>query len=74
VRVSTLAKDWLQLPLPSGSLTTRVWIGRFLIVGLLTIIVTGHGCHGDEIDHEPMLMPPRSEEGMPLGPTALLPL
>jgi len=33
-----------------------------LLVGILLIPLVGHGCHGDDIDHEPILVP-RSEEG-----------
>ncbi len=32
----------------------------FLAVALLTVPVFAHGCHGDDVDHEPLLLPLRS--------------
>ena len=34
-----------------------VWL--FVAVALLTVPVFAHGCHGDDVDHEPLLIPTR---------------
>ncbi len=43
--------------LPVG-LSPLTW--AFLAVALLTVPVFAHGCHGDDVDHEPLLLPLRS--------------
>jgi hypothetical protein len=32
---------------------------RLCLVALLTLPLFAHGCHGDDIDHEPLLIPTR---------------
>ena len=34
-----------------------VWL--FVAVALLTMPLFAHGCHGDDVDHEPLLIPTR---------------
>lgn len=34
-----------------------VWL--FVAVALLTMPLLAHGCHGDDVDHEPLLIPTR---------------
>jgi hypothetical protein len=29
------------------------WLFAALIIGITTVILVGHGCHGDDVDHEP---------------------
>jgi hypothetical protein len=31
----------------------------FIAVALLTMPLFAHGCHGDDVDHEPLLIPTR---------------
>ncbi|MGL4423879.1 MAG: hypothetical protein ACRCZF_24705 [Gemmataceae bacterium] len=39
-------------------------IGPILIV-FLTLIIFAHGCHGEDVDHEPTIVPPVSEGHVP---------
>jgi hypothetical protein len=39
----------------------RRWFGWFAIAAI-TLVVVGHGCHGDEVDHEPTVFPLTSED------------
>ena len=34
-----------------------VWV--FVAIGLLAMPLFAHGCHGDDVDHEPLLIPTR---------------
>jgi len=38
----------------------RNW--RAGVFGVLLLVVVGHGCHGDDVDHEPGLVLPVAEE------------
>jgi hypothetical protein len=38
-------------------LSPLVWL--FLAVALLALPIFAHGCHGDDVDHEPLLIPSR---------------
>lgn len=43
--------------------TNRRWrlsaVGLFVVFALLLIPLWAHGCHGDDVDHEPLLLPIR---------------
>ena len=39
----------------AGSLSRAAWL--FVALGLLLAPVFAHGCHGDDVDHEPLLIP-----------------
>ncbi|QJW97858.1 hypothetical protein [Frigoriglobus tundricola] len=40
-----------------GRVAALVWL--FIAVALLTLPLFAHGCHGDDVDHEPLLVPVR---------------
>lgn len=44
-------------------LTALVWL--FIAVALLALPLFAHGCHGDDVDHEPLLIPVRSNSESP---------
>ncbi len=37
----------------------RGWVLWLLAIALLTLPLFAHGCHGDDIDHEPLVFPHR---------------
>lgn len=47
-------RDWLQRrEAASGLALTFV-----VLLALLLLPIVGHGCHGDDLDHEPSFAPP----------------
>jgi hypothetical protein len=44
-------------PLAAAARRAAAW---FVALALLLAPLFAHGCHGDDVDHEPVLTPPRS--------------
>lgn len=44
---------------PAGRAFNRRWFNPWFFLGvlLLTIPIFAHGCHGDDVDHEPTVAP-----------------
>jgi len=40
-----------------GRVAALVWL--FIAAALLALPLFAHGCHGDDVDHEPLLIPVR---------------
>ena len=38
-------------------LTRRAAVLLFVLVALLALPIFAHGCHGDDVDHEPLFIP-----------------
>ncbi|MBN9516920.1 hypothetical protein J0H58_00145, partial [bacterium] len=64
-RVSKTRPD-LQAPSrnPAPGLSSPVPRLLFLLA-LLTLPLVGHGCHGDDVDHEPAAAPPARTGALP---------
>ena len=43
----------LSSPRPTGA-----WLPPLVFLLLLALPLVGHGCHGDDVDHEPTVKPP----------------
>ena len=35
-----------------------LWVSAFFLLLLALLPLVGHGCHGDDVDHEPTVKPP----------------
>lgn len=44
--------------LVSASRQTKVVVFALLVLLLALLPLVGHGCHGDDVDHEPSVPPP----------------
>ncbi len=60
--MNTTVLDLTQPPLQPPP-TNQRWrlsaVGLFVAFALLLIPLWAHGCHGDDVDHEPLLLPIR---------------
>jgi hypothetical protein len=50
-------------PAEGGHSPLRLWRAAFYFVSLALLLppLFAHGCHGDDIDHEPLLTPLRNQ-------------
>ena len=46
-------RDWLR----RNEAGRRLAFAMFVLLGLLLVPLVGHGCHGDDVDHEPAAAP-----------------
>lgn len=46
-----------------GRLTALLWL--FAAAAFLALPLFAHGCHGDDVDHEPLLVPVRMNPESP---------
>ena len=47
-----------ERPVLSRLTAGRWWVMAVVVVVLAVLPLTGHGCHGDDVDHEPAAPPP----------------
>ena len=54
--LTRLAKPRHPLPAKRGA-RVRTLLAFWLLLALLTLPLFAHGCHGDDVDHEPLVVP-----------------
>ncbi|MCS6866249.1 MAG: hypothetical protein RMJ56_09370 [Gemmataceae bacterium] len=61
MKATLLPTPWLPTKLPAAKpgrgWFSAVWL--MVAIGVLLIPLFAHGCHGDDVDHEPVFLPMR---------------